>query len=110
MAEDSNATPQSSRAQPHPHAPNPEQHLQEAHHLSIQPQGKIGPTGQAVWALVREEKGKVKTLAVHRGTHREAVTRFYDYIHPEKVTASVAAPRRASAPSRRPRPSGRPSK
>lgn len=102
MAEDTAPTPQPSRAESHAAANlNPEQHLLEAHKLSIQLQGKEGPTGHAVWALVREERGKVKTLAVHRGTRREAAVRFYDYIHPDKsVTAPTPPARRPSAAPR----------
>lgn len=110
MTEETQAAPQPSRGRPHAQAPNPEQHLQEAHKLSIQPQGKVGPTGQAVWALVREDRGKVKTLAVHRGTRREAIVRFYDYIHPEKAPVPAAPARRTSAPPSRTRPARRPSR
>lgn len=110
MAEETQAAPQHGRSHLHPQAPNPEQHLQEGHNLSIQPQGKVGPTGQAVWALVREEKGKSKTLAVHKGTRREAVARFYDYIHPEKAPVPAAPARRYSAPPSRNRPTRRPSR
>lgn len=102
MAEETQSTPQATRAESHPASPNPEMHLLDAHKLSIQLQGKEGPGGLAVWALVREERGKVKTLAVQKGTRREAVARFYDYIHPNKPAAPVAPARRTAGP----RPSG----
>ena len=79
---------------------NLEQHLLEAHNLSVQIQGKEGPTGQGVWALVRENRGKVQTLAVHRGTKRESVNHFYSYIHPAKETVAPAPVRRSSYPPR----------
>ncbi len=85
-------------------AQNPEQHLRDAHHLTVQLQGKLGPTGKGVWALVREEKGKVKTLLVHEGTHLEAVTRFFRYIHPGGIPAPAAPSRRPMGAPTRSRP------
>ncbi len=116
MSEDTQAAPAPQQASAHAatHAvpANLEQHLLEAHNLSVQIQGKEGPTGQGVWALIRENRGKVQTLAVHRGTRREAVNHFYSYIHPAKETAAPAPARRSSYPPRRPsssRPGGPPS-
>jgi hypothetical protein len=83
---------------------SPEQHLLDSHQLSIQLQGKMGPTGSGVWALVRLEKGKTKTLTVHEGTHQEAVVRFYRYIHPDQTSAAQAAARRLSSPRPRSQP------
>ncbi len=107
VAEEVQAAPEVQRQGTHAPAPNPEQHLLEAHKLSIKPQGKEGPTGWAVWALIREERGKVKTLAVHKGTRHQAIAHFYSYIHPGKVELGAPAPR-PSGP-RAPRPAQRPS-
>ncbi len=106
------------RGEGHAPAPNPEQHLQEAHKLSIRMQGKPGLAGYAVWALIREERGKTKTLRTFKGSHQQAVAHFYHYIHPAKeVAAAAPARRRAPAPrSQQPlqrsgsRPSGGPKK
>lgn len=96
MTEETQATPRPQRTDDHAGAAaNPEEHLRDAHKLSIQVQGKEGPTGRAVWALIREEKGKVKTLTVFEGTRREAANRFFAFIHPNM-------PAQAAAPSRRP--------
>jgi hypothetical protein len=101
-------TPTPHRPEQHAMPANPEAHLLEAHNMSIQVQGKEGPTGQSVWALVRDNRGKVQTLAVFRGTQREAVLHFYGYIHPAKP-APVAAPARRSYPPRQnSRPGGPP--
>lgn len=117
MTEDSQAAPQLHRAGDHVGAAaNPEQHLLDAHKLSIRVQGKEGSWGHAVWALVREERGKVKTLGVFEGTRREAANHFYNYIHPDKAATPSAPAQRpggASRPgpraSRHPsRPQGRP--
>ncbi len=104
---------QRARGEGHAPAPNPEQHLQEAHKLTIQMQGKPGGGlgDYAVWALVREERGKTKTLSVFKGTHQQAVAHFYHYIHPAKEVAPAAPPRRygSAAPrsgSRPPQRSG----
>ncbi len=95
-SEENRAKPQPSRQESHTAAEqNPEQHLQDAHKLSIRLQGKQGPTGQGVWALIREERGKVKTLTVYEGTRRDAVMRFYRYIHPNVTTAAPAPARRS---------------
>ncbi len=102
MSEEARPAPQPSRGEQHPAAAalNPEQHLQDAHKLSIQLQGKVGPTGRGTWALVREDRGKSKTLTVFEGTRREAAARFYDYIHPNKGAAPAPAARRSAAPQR----------
>lgn len=95
MAEDAQQTPHAAPAESHVAAKlNPEQHLQDSHKLSIQVQGKMGPTGEAVWALVKEERGKTKTLKVHRGTRRAAAAVFFDYVHPNKEMIAGPAPRR----------------
>ena len=99
MTEENTQRPQSSQESHVAAAQNPEQHLQESHRLSIRLQGKEGPTGSGVWALVRDEKGKVKTLTVYEGTRREAVLRFYRYIHPNKPEAAPSSARR-SMPTR----------
>ncbi len=104
MSEDNAPRPHSSPENHAAAAQNPEQHLQDAHKLSIRLQGKMGPTGSGVWALVREEKGKVKTLTVHEGTHREAVIRFYRYIHPQKTPIPAAPARRQMGQRSGPRP------
>ena len=116
MSDDTQAAPAPQRpgqqhAVTHAMPANPEQHLLEAHNLSIQVQGKEGPTGQAVWSLIRENRGKVQTLAVHRGTRREAVSHFYSYIHPMKEAVAPAPVRRSSYPPRQhsSRPGGPPS-
>lgn len=116
MSDDTQMAParptQPARAAGHAPAPDPEAHLLEAHNLSVRVQGKEGPNGRAVWALVREEKGKVKTLSVFEGMRREAVARFYHYIHPEKIAAPApSAPRRSFGGQSRggsSRPSSRP--
>ena len=100
MSEDSTPRPQASPDNHAVAAQNPEQHLRDSHKLSIRLQGKEGANGHGVWALVREEQGKVKTLTVHEGTRREAVARFYRYIHPDKGIAPAAPVRRSSGPSR----------
>lgn len=104
MSNDTQAAPApqqpGARAVTHAVPANLEQHLLEAHNLSVQIQGKEGPTGQGVWALIRENRGKVQTLAVHRGTRREAVSHFYSYIHPAKETVAPAPTRRSSYPPR----------
>lgn len=95
MAEEPHAAPQPRAADNHAGAAaNPEQHLMEAHKLSIQVQGKEGAWGRARWALVREEKGKVKTLAVFEGTRREAVNHFFSFIHPNVAATPPAAAQR----------------
>lgn len=92
---------------------NPEQHLLASHSLSIQVQGKEGTWGHAVWALVREDRGKTRTLAVFEGTRRQAATHFFSYIHPgvgsTQASQGRATSPSASAASRGPRPGGRPS-
>jgi len=112
MSDDIQAAPAPRRSETHaathPVPVNPEQHLLEVHNLSIQIQGKEGPTGQAVWALVRENRGKVQTLAVHRGTRREAVSHFYSYIHPIKQAVAPTPTRRSSYPPRQNSRSGGP--
>ena len=114
MSDDTQAAP--APQQPGAHAAthavpaNLEQHLLEAHNLSVQIQGKEGPTGQGVWALVRENRGKVQTLAVHRSTRREAVNHFYSYIHPAKESPAPAPARRSYPPRQQSsRPGGPPS-
>lgn len=89
-------------------AANAEQHLSEAHNLSVRLQGKEGTRGHAVWALVREERGKVKTLAVYEGTHREATNHFFNYIHPNRPVAPAAPARRSTRESRPGPRTGRP--
>lgn len=106
MTEEVQAAPESHRAETHAAAANPEQHLLDAHKLAIKAQGKEGPTGWAVWALVREERGKTKTLAVFKGTRQQAIGHFYSYLHPGKVEA-VPTPRPFA--SRGARPAARPS-
>ncbi|MGI5837887.1 MAG: hypothetical protein ACOX87_15535 [Chloroflexota bacterium] len=114
MAEETQSAPQSRRGGEHAVAANPEQHLQEAHNLSIQIQGKEGAWGRAKWALVRQEQGKVKTLSVFEGTRLEAVNHFYKFIHPNQPAAPAAPAHRPSGASRlgpRPRQSqGRPAR
>lgn len=115
MAEETQAAPEPRRGGEHAVAPNPEQHLQEAHKLSIRIQGKEGTWGRAKWALVRQEQGKVKTLGVFEGTRMEAVNHFYKFIHPGQLAAPAAPARRAPGASRPagPRPTrsqGRPAK
>jgi hypothetical protein len=97
------------KGETHAHAPNPEQHLLEAHKLSIQVQGKKGFGDYAVWALIKEERGKTKTLAVTKGGYREAIAHFYAYIHPNTPVASVAPTRRYGGPPRSSSGGGRPS-
>jgi len=108
VTEDNTPRNQSNPAESrHAAAQNPEQHLQDAHKLSVRIQGRMGPTGNGTWALVREEKGKVKTLAVYEGTHQEAVNRFYRYIHPDKTPAPVSTSRQPMRPRSGPRPTMR---
>ena len=112
-AEENHPAPQSRRPDDHAGAiANAEQHLSEAHKLSVQIQGKEGSWGHAVWALIREEKGKVKTLTVFEGTRREAANHFFSFIHPNLTTAPSAAaqgPQRSyGGGSRGGRPQGRP--
>ncbi len=103
QAEQQQAPRHPARGEQHAQAPNPEQHLMEAHKLSIQVQGKEAFGGYATWALVREERGKTKTLRVYNGTRHEAVMRFYSYLHPQKEV--VAPPARRAGGPRPPRPS-----
>ncbi len=111
MSEETQSTPQPRRGDDHAGAAaNPEQHLADAHNLSVQLQGKEGSWGHAVWALVREDKGKTKTLTVFEGTRREAVNHFFKFIHPN-LGATQSAPaqrpaRRFSGPPRGSRPQG----
>lgn len=114
MTEETQQAPQPRRGGEHAVAPNPEQHLLEAHKLSVQIQGKQGTWGRAKWALVRQEQGKVKTLSVFEGTRMEAVNHFYKFMHSGQPAVPAAPARRPSGLSRsgaRPsRPQGRPSK
>lgn len=90
-------------------AANPEQHLLDAHNLSIRVQGKEGLRGHAKWALVKEQGGKVKTMAVYEGTRREAANHFFSFIHPGGVGAPPAhTSSRGEGFRRGPRPAGRP--
>ncbi len=109
MTEESQRAPQQPRrVDDHAGASaNPEQHLMETHGLSIRLQGKEGTWGRAVWALVREDRGKVKTLAVFEGTRREAASHFFSFIHPN-VTAAPAAPAHQPSDRRRGGDAGRP--
>ncbi len=113
MSDESQATPTPTptphRPEGHPTPANLEQHLLEAHNLSVQVQGKEGPTGESVWALVRQNRGKSQTLAVFRGTQREAIGHFYSYIHPTKVVVAPTPSRRPSSPRQGFRPGGPPS-
>ncbi len=108
MSDDTRATPSPRRGDDHAGAAsNPEQHLSQAHNLSIQLQGKEGSWGRAVWALVREERGKVKTLAVFEGTRGEAANHFFRFIHPNRIEASPQTQRSGGGFRSAPRP-GRP--
>ena len=111
MTEELPGTPTPRRPETHAIPANLEQHLLEAHNLAVPIQGKEGPTGESVWALTRENRGKVQTLAVFRGTHRAAVNHFYSYIHPAKAAPVPAPSRRSSGPPTRQgfRPGGPPS-
>jgi hypothetical protein len=111
MTDDTQATPAPHRPETHPIPANLEQHLLETHNLAVRVQGKEGPTGESVWALMRENRGKVQTLAVFRGTHRASVNHFYSYIHPTKIAPAPAPSRRPSGPPMRQgfRPGGPPS-
>lgn len=102
MTEESQSAPQSPQgSQPRrgdDHAgaaANPEQHLMETHNLSIRVQGKEGSRGHAVWALIKEERGKVKTLTVFEGTRREAANHFFSFIHPNRLAAPAAPAHRS---------------
>ncbi len=109
MAEDTQAARHPHRGGDHVGAAaNPEQHLLDAHNLSIRLQGKEGPTGRAVWSLVREEQGKAKTLTVFEGTRREAASRFYHYIHPNEAETPAAPVHRPKSPSHPAPRTGRP--
>ncbi|HEX2923094.1 MAG TPA: hypothetical protein VHS28_03595 [Chloroflexota bacterium] len=110
MSEETQPEAQPRRSDDHAGAAaNPEQHLLDAHNLSIKVQGKEGTWGRAKWALVREQGGKVKTMAVYEGTRREAANHFFSFIHPNGVeTAAPAAPGRGEGYRRGPRPGGRP--
>ncbi len=108
MTEETQAAPQARHAEDHAGAAiNPEQHLMESHKLSIRAQGKEGQWGRAVWALIREDRGKVKTMAVFEGTRREAANHFFDFIHPNRAAAPAAPGPRASGYRQGPR-GGRP--
>ena len=92
MSEETQGAPQPRRVDDHAGASaNPEQHLKDAHNLSIQVQGREGPWGRAKWALVREEKDKVKTLTVFEGTRLEASHHFYKFMHSVNPAAVAAA-------------------
>lgn len=112
MAEEIQQATQPRRVDDHAGASaNPEHHLAEAHNLSVRVQGKEGARGHAVWALIREEKGKLKTLAVFEGTQREAANHFFEYIHPNRATTpppSSHRPSRSGGDYRQGARSGRP--